>query len=508
MLRFFLSLSLLFSCSAFAQTPQWFYPDSAERTQKVKSTEAFIKDYYQKQFATAHMPGAAFGVMLNGKWVYWGTAGFGNVLQQTPVTPQTVFRIASMTKSFTAMAVLQLRDKGLLALDNAASTYIPELKKLTLPQGSPVITVRHLLNHGGGWPQDDPWADRQLADSDKELLDVLQKGLQFSTLPGTAYEYSNLGFALLGRIITVVSGQPFQVYITKNILAPLGMTHTVWEWADVPPQHLAQGYRWLNGTWQKETMLHNGGAWGSMGGLLTSLEDFEKYMAFYLSAWTAAPDTENAVLKKSSLLEMQTAQRFAGLNAGYAYATGRTCAQTAAYGFGLRWTADCTGRTTVGHSGGLPGFGSNWTVLPDYGIGVVAFGNVTYAPLGGFQQQVLDTLIALSKVQRRQLKPSAVLEQRQQQLVALLPHWTNADKLPIFSENFFVDFPIDSLRKEAAVVWTRIGAVKKVHPIMPLNNLRGTFLVEGEAGSAEIFFTLNPLAAPQIQDYRIRFVER
>lgn len=505
MLRFLLPVTLLTYFITAAQIPQWWYPDSAQRFQKIASTQATITSLFNQHAAANHLPGLAFGVMLHGKWVYTGTTGYSNVEQKIPVTPQSVFRMASMTKSFTAMAVLQLRDRGKLNLDDAAQKWLPQLAAVKLPGGSPALTIRHLLTHGGGLPQDDPWGDRQLADTDAELVRLIQSGFTFSTVPGTAYEYSNLGYALLGKIVSAVSGQPYQQYITQNILKPLGMNQTYWEWKDVPKQQLANGYRWMNGEWQPEVLLSDG-VWGAMGGLMTTLDDFGKYMAFHLAAWTNEPDLKNPVLKKSSLREMQSAQRFAGLNPNFRYATGRVCAETSAYGFGLRWTTDCSRRITTGHSGGLPGFGSNWTILPEYGLGVVAFGNVTYAPFGGYNPQILDTLVALSGIEKRQLKPSAILLQRQKELAQLLPHWRDAPKQNIFAENFFLDFPIDSLRKEATEIFNRMGAVKKVQPIVPLNNLRGRFLVEGEKGTTEVFFTLTPQAVPMIQDYRIRWV--
>jgi CubicO group peptidase (beta-lactamase class C family) len=107
-----------------------------------------------------------------------------------------------MSKSFTAMAILKLRDEGKLNLDDPAYKYIPELKNLHYPTAdAPHITIRHLLSHSAGFPEDNPWGDRQLADNDKDLMAFIGKQISFSNPPGIAYEYSNLGFALLGKII-------------------------------------------------------------------------------------------------------------------------------------------------------------------------------------------------------------------------------------------------------------------------------------------------------------------
>jgi CubicO group peptidase (beta-lactamase class C family) len=105
-------------------------------------------------------------------------------------------------------------------------------------------------------------------------------------VPGVSYEYSNLGFALLGKIITNVSGKPYQQYINENILKPLGMKNTYWEYTKIPAEKLALGYRWQNNQWVIEPLLQDG-SYGAMGGLITTIEDFTKYMDLHLSAWPA-----------------------------------------------------------------------------------------------------------------------------------------------------------------------------------------------------------------------------
>ncbi|ANE53550.1 beta-lactamase [Flavisolibacter tropicus] len=476
----------------------------AKRIEKIKATQAVIDQLYKEHATNNHFPGMVYGVVVDGQLLYTGTAGITDITTKTPVTTQTDFRIASMSKSFTAMAIMQLRDKGKLQLDEPAAKYIPELKKITYPTSdAPVITIRHLLNHMGGFPQDDPWADRQLAATDQELLDVVKRDPAFSSGPGLQYEYSNLGFALLGKIVANVSGKTYQQYITENIWKPLGMDHTYWEYTKVPAGQLAKGHRWINGAWRDEPLLHDG-AYGAMGGVITTLEDFSKYMALHMSAWPARTAKESVVLKRSSLREMQQPGVVGALNAAYKYPSGRSCPTVAGYAFGLRWTKDCEGRVQVGHSGGLPGFGSNWTILPDYGVGVVCFANVTYAPTATLNIRVLDTLISLAQLKPRQLIASPVLKERKEQLAKLLPNWKGAEQSGLFSGNFFKDFPIDSLRKEASALFAKAGNIVRVGEIVPENQLRGSFIIEGTNTDIEVYFTLMPDNPPLIQDYRLR----
>ena len=482
-------------------TPAFADPD---RMENIRKALPLIDRLYKDFAARVHSPGFVYGVVVDGQLIGSGGTGFTQTDKKLPATTRSVFRIASMSKSFTALAILQLRDAGKLQLDDPVSKYLPHFKKQAYPAtDAPPVTIRHLLTHAAGFPEDNPWGDRQLAKTAEELLSLVKSGIAYSNAPGMAYEYSNLGFALLGQIIKKVSGLSYQQYINKHILQPLGMKNTYWEYADVPSESLAYGYRRVNGQWTAQPLLHDG-AWGAMGGLLTTIEDFSKYMALHLSAWPPRSEKENPILKRSSLREMHQSWNFNTLNASYTYPSGRACPTAFAYGYGLRWTRDCQGRVTVGHSGGLPGFGSNWQILPEYGIGVVCFSNVTYAPTTAINTQVLDTLIALANLRPRQGKASSILAQRQQQLVQLLPHWNNAENSGIFAENFFTDYFTDSLRKEATGIFSRAGKIVLMQEMVPENGLRGSFLLIGEKQNIEVFFTLTPEATPLIQEYHIR----
>jgi hypothetical protein len=188
----------------------------------------------------------------------------------------------------------------------------------------------------------------------------------------------------------------------------------------------------------------------------------------------------------------------------YKFPGGKTCAVANAYCYGLRWMNDCNGRTYISHSGGLPGFGSQWRIMPDYGIGVVAFANRTYAPMGPVNLAVLDTLIKIAGLQPRQLLPSKILEQRKNELLKILPDWNNAEQSGLFAENFFPDYPIDSLKKQSKELYRNAGKITAVKEMKPDNQLRGSFILQGEKTDIEIFFTLSPENPPRIQEYRMR----
>lgn len=478
-----------------------------QRLEKIRQTFPAIEKIYKDHAQRNHFPGIAFGVVVDGKLVFAGNDGYTDIDKKTPVTSQSLFRIASMSKSFTAMAILKLRDDGKLKLDDPAYLYVPELKKQKYPTAdSTPITIRQLLTHGAGFPEDNPWGDRQLADTDRELSDLLNKQISFSNPPGIAYEYANLGFALLGRIVTKVSGMPYQRYIRENIWRPLGMTTSEWEYANVAPDKLAHGYRWQRERWEEETLLHDtpDGSWGAMGSMISSIDEFSKYMAFHLSAWPPSNAAETGPVKRASVREMHHPWRFNGLTPNFTYPGGRVCATAGAYSYGLGWLRDCESRVYIGHSGGLPGFGSQWRILPEYGIGVVAFGNVTYASLGNVNLQVLDLIIKTADLKPRQLPVSDILAKRKAELLKVIPSWETGEKSGIFAENFFPDHPVDLLKKEYGDLWTKAGKVLKVGEMIPENNLRGRFLIECENLNIEVYFTLSPENPPLIQELRAR----
>ena len=466
--------------------------------------DKICKEYAEKN----NFPGFAFGLVVDGKLVHTASLGYTNLDNKTAVTTQSDFRIASMTKSFTAMAILKLRDEGKLKLDDPVYVYIPSMKEQSnLTSDAPAITIRNLLTHAAGFPEDNPWGDRQLAITDEAMIHMIKKGISFSNAPGIAYEYSNMGFAMLGYIIKKVSGQTYEKYITANILIPLGMTHTYWDYKAVPEGQLAHGYRWLNDQWVEQPLLGDG-AYGAMGGIITTMDDFSKYVAFHLAAWPPRNDAETGVVKRSSLREMHHLWNLNQLVANYKYPSGRVCPVLFGYGYGLNYTRDCENKIIVGHSGGLPGFGSNWRILPDYGIGVISFSNLTYASASTFNMQVIDTLITLAKLKPTPLPASGILEQRKNELIKLLPGWNKAAATGIFAENFFMDYFPDALSKEATSIFANAGKIIKVNDFIATNNLRGYFLMEGEKANIEVNFTLTPENPPLIQEYHIKLVEK
>lgn len=497
---------IAFAPAPRAQTPSERpvpYFDDPSRPERLAAAYDTIRAAMPDLAREIGAPAVVWGVVVDGTLAASGAYGLRDVEANAPATLDTVFRIASMTKSFTALAILKLRDEGRLSLDDPVVKHVPEFASVALPtRDSAPITIRQLLTHGAGFAEDNAWGDRQLAQPDATLNEWLALGLPFSTAPGTAYEYSNYGFALLGRIVANVSRRPYAEYMNTQILQPLGMTASYWDAAAVPAEHIAHGYRRAGDTWIRETPLGHG-SFGPMGGLWTSGRDLAKYIAYMLSAWPPRDAPEQGPVRRASMREMQQAQRLSGFSATYLPAAGTLEAQTTAYGFGLRTTTDCRFPLAVAHSGGLPGYGSNMTWLPEYGVGVFALANVTYAPAARITRMMIDALHATSALQPRRLPPSAPLLEMRDAIAAFLNAPTATALETIAADNLALDRPIADRVAEARRLREALGACT-AGDITPQNWLRGTFRATCERGWIDVRFTLAPTKPPRLQVLELR----
>jgi CubicO group peptidase (beta-lactamase class C family) len=489
---------------AFAQPARFADP---ERRAKLAAAFPDI-DRLMKEFVTrSNVPGGAWGIIVDGELVHTGAAGFRELTSKTPVDADTVFRIASMTKSFTAMAILKLRDEGKLSLDDPAERFVPELKGLKYPTSdSPRITIRHLLSHSEGFPEDNPWGDQQLAEADEAFSSMLRGGIPFSNAPGVAYEYSNYGFAILGRIVTRASGVPYNQYIAAHILRPLGMSSTTMEPTAVPAARLAHGYRWEDDTWKEEPQLKDG-AFGPMGGMLTSIRDLSRYVAALLSAWPPRDGPETGPIRRSSLREMQQIARYAGANVARDATTSAVQLSSAGYGYGLNVSQNCSFRHLVAHGGGLPGFGSVMRWLPEHGVGIIALGNRTYTGWGGVTFQAFDALAKTGALEPRVPQPSSALLEMRDAVTRLIDRWDDQLADRIAAENLFLDQSKERRRRAIETLRAKVGTCRADGPFDAENALRGQWTLTCERGTLRAGITLAPTTPPLVQFLSVREIQ-
>jgi CubicO group peptidase (beta-lactamase class C family) len=460
-----------------------------------------VLERYHTQRGT---PGLVYGIVIDGHLVHTKSFGVRDRESNAPVTQETVFRIASMTKSFTVLAVLKLRDAGKLSLEDPVAKWIPEFARMEYPtRDTDPIRIRHLLTHSAGFPEDNPWGDQQLGINDEQLNEWLKKGIPFSTAPGTAYEYSNYGFALAGRIVQKASGRPYREYLEKEILAPLGMKASTLE--PSAASNAATGYRRLpDGKYAVEPSLRHG-AFGPMGGLLVSGTDLGRYVAFMLSAFPPRDDEERGPVRRSSVREMQQMWRPSDLMVTGATPDAPLAATSAGYGYGLRISRDCRFGHIVGHGGGLPGFGSYMMWLPEYGVGMFAMSNLTYAGPAPALNEAFDVLRKTGALKPRELPPSPVLTSMRDTIFSLWQQWDDAKASSIAANNFFPDAPARQRRSEIDRLKARAGACTDTTAVEPENWLRGRFRINCERGPVYATFTLAPTQPPSLQF--LRFTE-
>jgi CubicO group peptidase (beta-lactamase class C family) len=177
-----------------------------ERRQRLEAALPALDEIAVHWARDNKVPGLAWGIVIDGELARFGSVGQRNVEKGGAIDEDTAFRIASMTKSFTALAILKLRDAGKLELDAPVARYLPELASWSRSTSdSGPVTIRQLLTHTAGFPEDNPWGDRQMAISPGKFSAWLSAGIPFSTATGSAHEYSNYGFAMLGAVVTAVS---------------------------------------------------------------------------------------------------------------------------------------------------------------------------------------------------------------------------------------------------------------------------------------------------------------
>ena len=351
---------------------------------------AVVDPHFLRSLDAGSAPGMAYAVVSEGTIIC--SRGLGSLALPAGPAPDraTVFRIASMTKSFTSAVLLRLRDDGVLSLDAPVVDFVPELA--AGGAAAREITVRQLLTMAGGFLSDDPWGDRQQDLPVSAFRALVARGLTPLWPPGLRFEYSNLGYALLGLVIENVTGRTYIEVVESRLLQPLGMASSGFDPDDLRGRTVANGYVRRSTGWVEEPIAGSG-AFSPMGGLLSTVSDLAAWVGLLqsvhrkdrrgLSAEGTLP------LQASSLAEMQVTQRMvAATSAGSSDAA----PEVTGYGFGLFETFRSWGRS-VYHSGGYPGFGSHMRWHPVSGLGIVALANSTYAPMSTVATAALADLV-------------------------------------------------------------------------------------------------------------------
>ena len=432
-----------------------------------------------------HCPTIAWGVLRDGR------------LADGEHT-DTVFRIASMTKSFTCAAVLALRDEGAFTLDEPVTRLVPELDGLHGPDGSPPITLRHLMQMTSGLATDDPWADRHL-DIDTASLDALLRGgPTFAARTGDEFEYSNLGFGIIGRVVRRVTGVTVQQQVSERFLEPLGMDATTW----LQPEHdgWARPHRVQDGRAVVDPLTPLGdGDIAPMGGLWSTVGDLSRWIAWLDDAVLHPTRTARWGLSTAARREMQRMHTYIGIAelAGHHSPAG--------YGFGLHIRDDATLGTVIAHSGGLPGYGSNMRWISGRAVGAIALANVTYAPMSALTLQMLHVLHQRGDVPSRPHPDAPLLDDAINRLVTLLHEWDDGVAAELFADNVDLDESFERRAAQAGELTSHHGRLL-VERVVALRETSGEAILRGTTSDATVRLDvqLSPEPRPRVQWYRLR----
>jgi CubicO group peptidase (beta-lactamase class C family) len=345
--------------------------------------------------------------------------GVRDVESKAPATTHTLYRIGSVTKTFTAETILALRDAGVLHLDEPAERWLPELAQVEYPfADAPRITLRHLLTHTSGLPRlgafDYTRTDRDVTEA--EVLAAVTK-TKLSSAPGTTYVYSNFGMGLAGLIAARAARTSLPVAIRRALLVPLAMNETTFDPATLPGAELATGYG--KSSDPKPEKPWRLGASEGAGGLWSSLEDMSRWIALQLEAWPPRAEPDKGPLARATLRESHVAAFPLPLSASLE--EGHVKADSAGVAFAWHTHATCPYELLVEHNGGIDGFRSSVGFAPERGFGFVVLVNASDGGASRLRELLFQEVAASDALRPRVAQPAPELKD-------LLTRWAASTK--------------------------------------------------------------------------------
>jgi CubicO group peptidase (beta-lactamase class C family) len=352
--------------SPAAQVPVADAPD-------VQAAERLFSAWLDSQIAYRGLPGVAVGVVSDQHIVWSKGFGFADVASKRPMTPQTRFRIASNSKLFTAIAIMQLREAGKVRLDDPVVHYLPWFKAAPAGDDDGPITIEQLLSHSAGLQREagDHWSSYRFPT--REELEQGYAARHAAFAPAQRWKYSNLGFAIAGLVVEKVSGQSYADYIQANILDPLAMHDTSVD-RDVPGLATPYGRRLPDGTREILPFIDAKGM-GAATGLTSTVDDLAKFLS---AQFRRGPRGGAQIVSSGSWREML---RVRSVEENWTNGTG--------LGFDIKRVQ---GRTYVGHGGGYPGNTTQTLIQLDDKVGVIVLTNTNDSNPGEIANQLMATV--------------------------------------------------------------------------------------------------------------------
>lgn len=469
-------------------------------TAKQRAAEVALQTAFKAH--NLHTAPAALAAVFDASGVIaWKAAGSPRN-NGVPTQRDTVFRIASMSKSFLAAALLSLRDQGKLDLDRPVTEYVPGIR-FVFEGGDMAVTLRQLITNCSGMPEDNAWGDRMLGASREEIAALAAAGLHLTAEPGERYQYSNLGMSFVARAIEAVAGQSLEGFVEASFLTPLGLSATRYEVTEYPEgSDLAVGFRTFDvGETFIEEPYVGSGALACIGGLFSTVDDVARWATFLASSFEDEPEFPS-VLSARSRREMQRVATVMPIG------TDRPHRELDAIGYGMGLVVEHDRRfgRVVQHAGGLPGFSSHMKWHLPTGLGVVAFGNSDEFGAGLLAPHVLAEVLANTDAPADRVRPwAATLEAAARIDEALCADAPLTSLEGVFAANAMRDLPpevraarlAEALEQVGPVVTSQPDLSARVSPTAEPAELRWT--IECERGQLECFIRLVGLPQPLVQ---------
>ena len=366
---------------------------------QIEKTLGEMDDLLIEAFNKQPLPGLAVGVVHQGKLVYNKAFGFADLETEKPVDMDTIFRIMSISKTFTSIGIMQLWEGEKFDLDDPVNPYLKSMKVQHKDPNAPQITFRHLMTHTSGVGETRGFMDftRRVgglgAKPDTRILSMPEYyngHLTAEIYPGQKWAYANHAYAVLAQLIEDISGEPFAMYMRHNVFEPLGMMHSDYFMSERVHERLAQGYQFKKSSFKPVDYLRLNTP--GCGGIFSCVNDMTKYVAALMNG---GANEHGSVIKPETLKLMMTSQ---------------LDTDPRVFSMGLGFFLEHFGEHLVAeHSGGWPGFISSMRVIPEQNLAMLAFTNTSNGAPTRITKEILHRMLGLESPSEQKPDPKILV---------------------------------------------------------------------------------------------------
>jgi CubicO group peptidase (beta-lactamase class C family) len=458
--------------------PRWVLPDAATRPTKARELAARIERVLDDEHDRGRTGASfSFALVVDGVTVLDKARGVADLDAKVVATPETIYRVASITKTFTTAAILSLRDRGVLRLDDAVARHLTELGDASYPtRDAAPLSIAQILTHAGGLPRSGAYAALDRPSTEDDLAEAMRAPLDLD--PGVTYRYSNLGFGLLGLLVARKTGAPYRDWVKGHLLEPLEMRSSGFDVATLPAARLAVGYvRDATGKLTRRPMTSNGVGEGA-GGLFSTSGDMARWIAFQLAAWPPRDDDDAGPVRRASLREAHLPRHVHEVTTAEGRVEGTYARRVEAKAIGLGWhvTSGCYFDRLVGHDGDLDGFHARLRFDPSRGVGFVLLTSSDAAQATPIAERVLDTIALHDALAPYERAPSAELSRAVERAMgAMGGAWTDAQHAETFAESLRAVLSAADVRRLAVERARAVGSCKPARTLGASGALDGAY---------------------------------